>query len=222
MKRRCLSLAFKALVLMAGVVLEAVNTDPAGAYITDILVRSGEPDAVWVATNGAGAYYREHLDSEWVQVSDESQSDKLYVVAEVGTEERVIFGGERTGPPLGPNKARLTILDIVSDLRNLDRTYVLTPEGVWLAEGASGFPDSSEWTLVFDYANWQKENRKVDWPEESWRFTRFQKLTIDPHNPDRLLLGARWEGGYHESMDGRKSWQHRGIGGLFRRADGSC
>lgn len=219
MKGRFLSWAFRGLVLFAGVVLEAVDTDPAGAYITDILIRSCEPDAAWVTTNGAGAYYREHLDAEWVRVSDESQSDKLYVVAEVGPERRVVFGGERTGPPLGANKARLTVLDIVSDMRDLDCTYVLTPEGVWLARGALRYSDSSEWTLVFDYANWQKENRKVDWPEESWRFTRFQKLTIDPHNPDRLLLGARWEGGYHESIDGGKSWQHRGIGGLFRRAD---
>ena len=49
--------------------------------------------------------------------------------------------------------------------------------------------------------------------------TRFQGITINPHDPEVIAVGARWEGGFHLSRDGGRTWAHQQIGPIFRRVD---
>jgi hypothetical protein len=166
---------------------------PAGAYITEIRVDPANPDALRVTTHGGGHFYREGLDAPWQPVE--------------------------TAPVLGPEDEPVTVLGTVPHPGDPGLAFILTPDGVWRVRNLNAHEGETEWTLVFDYAAWLAANRQPDWPAGDWRFTRFQKLTIDPHAPDTLLLGARWEGGYHRSDDGGETWTHQPISGIFRRAD---
>lgn len=210
------------LLLLAGPFLPAA-APPAGAYITDIAVDPANPDALRVTTNGAGYYFREGLDAPWKPEHGDSKNRKWYAIEQTASrtcpQSSVIAGGERTGPPLGPDGERLTILDIALHPTNPDLVYFLTPGGVWKANDPSDLETGIHWKRVFDYTAWLAMHRQPDWPEGDWQFTRFQKLTIDPHATDTLLLGARWEGGYHRSDDGGKTWTHHDLSGIFRRAD---
>ena len=193
---------------------------PAGAYITDMAVDPANPDALLVTTNGAGQFYREGLEAAWQPMPPHAETGKWYAIARTaGEPSLLVTGGEKTGPPLGLEGEALTILDIAPHPDDPGRCFVLTPGGVWRMRGVHNPSDEQEWTRVFDYPAWLAANRRADWPEEAWRFTRFQKLTIDPHAPDTLLLGARWEGGYHRSDDGGETWTHHTLSGVFRRAD---
>jgi hypothetical protein len=192
---------------------------PAGAYITDILTDPAQPDAVWVATNGAGCYFRETVSSPWMSVNSATASGKWYTIAAHPQGGEPLFGGEQSGPELGPNGESLTVLDLIIATDAPHRVHVLTPSGVWQVDSVENFEDAAHWRQVFDYIDWQAHHRKADWPEGPWSFTRFQKLTRDPHAPQRLFIGARWEGGYFRSDDGGQTWSHHSISGLFRRVD---
>lgn len=193
---------------------------PAGAYITDIVVDPENPEAVWVATNGAGVYHRDGLEAAWERFETPFATKKVFALAWTpGPEARLLVGGEASGPQLGPGGVPVTILDLVPHPHHRDRVFVLTPEGVWRVDGVVKSGLRGGWKPLFSYADWQAANRRPDWPAEDWRFTRFQKLTLDPHDPETLLLGARWEGGYHRSDDGGRTWTHHCLGGIFRRAD---
>lgn len=193
---------------------------PAGAYITDIAVDPANPDALRVTTNGAGHFFREGLDAPWQSMHGNPEDRNWYAIAlTAGTPSIAITGGENTGPPVGPDGEALTILDIAPHPRDPGLLFMLTPDGVWRVRDPFDLQGEQEWTRVFDYAAWLAGNRRPDWPGDTWRFTRFQKLTIDPHAPDTLLLGARWEGGYHRSDDVGETWAHHSLSGIFRRAD---
>jgi photosystem II stability/assembly factor-like uncharacterized protein len=142
-----------------------------------------------------------------------------------GRPDRVYAGGEPTGVwvsedqgdtwrPVGP--VGLRVLDLTLDPSRPERVWVLSPEGVWRGEGE----EAGGWRLVLDYAAWQARHRRPDWPAEGpWPMIPFQKITVDPHRPDTVLVGARWEGGYHQSDDGGETWRQVSLSGLFRRAD---
>jgi hypothetical protein len=192
---------------------------PAGAYITDMLVDPADSEALWVATNGAGIYYRPSLDAPWEARPLAGPRRTLALAMGVGPSPRLLSGGEASGPPLGPDGAALTILDIAPHPADPELIFVLAPDGVWRVRGPHGLAAEQEWKRVFSYSDWLAQNRQPDWPEGDWAFTRFQKLSIDAHYPDTLLLGARWEGGFHRSDDGGQTWTHHSLGGIFRRGD---
>jgi photosystem II stability/assembly factor-like uncharacterized protein len=207
------------LFLSASSVLSATSL-PAGAYITDIALDPANPDSLWVTTNGAGRFFREGLDAPWQRMDGHADSGKWYAIAGMpGMASTVLTGGEQSGPPLGPDGQRLSILDIAAHPTDSGVAFVLTPGGVWRVSDPADMRIERHWKQVFDYARWLAANRQADWPDRDWRFTRFQKLTVDPHAPDTLLLGARWEGGYHRSDDGGRTWTHHSISGIFRRVD---
>lgn len=173
-----------------------------------------------MTTNGAGHFFRESLEAPWQPMHRDPEDRKWYAIAQTtGTPSIAVTGGEGTGPPVTPDGEALTILDIAPHPRNAALLYVLAPGGVWRVRDPLNIRGERSWTQVFDYATWLEENRRADWPDDDWRFTRFQKLTIDPHRPETLLLGARWEGGYHRSEDGGTTWTHQTLSGIFRRAD---
>lgn len=204
---------------MTALVLAAVPP-PSGAYITDIAVDPARPDSLRVTTQGAGHFFREDLEAPWQPRHADLEDRRWYAVARIGGgPSTFLYGGEETGPPLGPEGQALTILDLVPHPADPGLLFVLTPGGVWRVRDPLNLGGEPEWTRIFDYGAWLSANRRPDWPEDSWRFTRFQKLTIDPHAPDTLLLGARWEGGYHRSDDGGETWTHHSLSGVFRRAD---
>lgn len=193
---------------------------PAGAYITDLAVEPGNPDGLYMATSGAGVFYRPDMDSAWEAVPGGHGEGRRYALAMTLDASPVLLsGGEETGLVPATGGEKVTVLDIVPHPENDGLVFILAPEGVWRVEDPFAREGKGEWTLIFDYSEWLERHRKADWPETDWTFTRFQKLTIDPHRPDTLLLGARWEGGYHRSDDGGRTWTHHWLSGIFRRAD---
>jgi hypothetical protein len=78
---------------------------------------------------------------------------------------------------------------------------------------------TGKWEFVLDYIQLTRNTGIEEEGRDWWIYTRFQKIVINPHNPDEIWLGARWEGGYHRSTDGGDTWQNHWISGIFRRVD---
>lgn len=73
--------------------------------------------------------------------------------------------------------------------------------------------------MVFDHEQFIHQYFGKNLPPHAWFYTRFQKIAVDPHDPDRIYIGARWEGGYHWSDDGGDTWHQKWLSGIFRRVD---
>lgn len=200
---------------------------PATAYISALAIESSQPETLFAATNGAGVYRRDGLQGPWLNITPKNEQKKYYSLeSHKASPGLIITGGENTGlwasRDDGGKWTRYglepdwTILDIATHPQKPSALYVLTPEGLYYSPN---FRDHWSWELVFDYSRWLAGNRRSDWPDSSWKFTRFQKITVHPKDPNIVLLGARWEGGYFQSHDAGQSWEHHQLNGLFRRVD---
>ncbi len=199
---------------------------PASAYIMKLAAHPDDDRVLFAATHGSGLYRSDNAADHWQLISPQSDV-RHYTIAVFDPADPMRFytGGRESGLWLTKDNgeswehvalADESILSLVIDLNDSDRLWALTPAGVFRSTaGATG-----EWHQIFDYARFVAENQ-VPWPNPDWavQLSRFQHLTIDPHDPSTLYLGARWEGGYHVSHDGGDTWEHRWIGPIFRRGD---
>lgn len=199
---------------------------PASAYVRSLAVHPTQADLLFAASPGGGLYRSRDGADSWQRIDPTPVSSGYHVVKlATGQPDRVFAGGEPTGVWVSDDHgetwrnwgpAGMRVLDIALDPTRPGRVWVLAPEGVWRGEGA----DAGDWKLVLEYAAWQERHRQPDWPADGpWPMISFQKITVDPHRPDTVLVGARWEGGYHQSDDGGETWRHASLSGLFRRAD---
>lgn len=220
-------LGFLFLISAAASTLCLAGSPPAGAYITALAIDPSQPDTLFAASNGAGVYRRDGLQGPWLKITPDTQLKKWYtLVLHVGNPGLILTGGEKTGLWASEDgggywtrfgaEADWTVLDIATHPEIPRAVYVLTPEGVYYNRN---YQNHWGWNRVFDYPQWLEVNRKPDWPKSGWKFTRFQKITVHPEEPDTLFLGARWEGGYFQSSNAGKTWEHRGLNGIFRRGD---
>ena len=220
------SALFLASLTTIGCAGETNEISPAGAYITAIVLPSEAPERPLIATNGAGLYGWSPEKDLWRKITPAGTGGKWYALgAHPVNPDVVLAGGEETGLWISVDGggnwnaikgAPSTVLDLAFDPDKKTRFFVLAPDGVYRVEAGTG---ANGVERLFDYLEWQEANRREDWPEGPWRFTRFQKITLDPFDPDTLLLGARWEGGFFRSPDGGQSWEHAWINGIFRRVD---
>jgi len=198
---------------------------PASAYVQSIVIDRTAPETLYLASPGAGLYRSTDGAENWTDIRPAADLHSFYaVVIDPLAPARILSGGEASGLWISPDRGEtwepaglsgISILDIAVDPTDSGRVFLLTPEGVY----STGDLSAPDWRLVFDYATFQRENRQPDWPDDSWLFTRFQKITIDPHAPRTVMVGARWEGGMHRSDDGGRSWTHQKISEIFRRVD---
>lgn len=198
---------------------------PASAYIQQIAVDHENSDIVYVATIGAGLFKSTNGGMDWIEIN-RSAGFKRYFIALVDPTDasRVYTGGENTGLWMSEDRGEtwtlvglesVTICEVSIDPTNPDRIFLVAPEGVYRNNDIR----NDAWELVFDYREFLEQRWTGSHPEQLWGFSRFQKIAVNPHNPSDIYLGARWEGGYHRSLDGGDTWEHTWISGIFRRAD---
>jgi photosystem II stability/assembly factor-like uncharacterized protein len=198
---------------------------PASAYIQSIVVDPSVSDTLYLASMSAGLYRSTDAAKTWESIHPVPNLNRVYAVAiDPTAPNHVLTGGETSGLWTSADRGEtweqaglqgISILDIAIDPAESKRVYVLAPEGVYRTDSFS----ERDWRLVFDYPLFQREHRQSDWPDNSWHLSRFQKITIDPHDPRTVMVGARWEGGFHRSDDGGNTWTHETISEIFRRAD---
>lgn len=211
--------------LIAATAAVASVPPPASAYFQKIVVDPNQPSTLYAASPGAGLYRSLDGGDSWVSISpgeDLRQFNTIVVDPEDGS--RLFTGGKESGlwysADQGETWERIglendSILDLAMDPMNPRRIFALVPNGVRRTDDVH----SGRWVSVFDYDAFLRENRVPSWPPGDWQMTRFQGLSINPHEPQVVAIGARWEGGYHLSTDGGENWSHQPVGPLFRRVD---
>lgn len=226
MMRRFLAFPLLACLALSTAVLTGEVPPPAAAYIMKLAAHPENDRTIFAATHGSGFYRSDDGGDSWQDISPDPQKRHYNIaVFDPNDPKRLFTGGRDSGLWLSedggaewqlaslPNQ---TILSLIIDPRDSHKLWALTPTGVWRTDSGPG----GEWQQVFDYPGFV-EQIDIPWPNPDWavQFTRFQHLTLNPHAPDTIYLGARWEGGYHVSRDGGDTWEHRWIGPVFRRGD---
>jgi len=221
--RRCYPLLFSLLIIFFN---NAIAGDkPAAAYIQHIAIDYSNSDILYAATIGAGLFRSENGAQQWQKINPIKESEAYYFV-KIDPENpvRIFAGGEESGVWLSENRGKswqliglqgMTVVDLAIDPANPNRVFVLASDGVYRNTDII----SQKWKQVFDYEDFVHKYISEHNLKETWRYTRFQKIAISPHDPATIFIGARWEGGYHFSEDGGDTWQHEWISGIFRRAD---
>ena len=205
---------------------------PAAAYIQEIAIDPQQPAILYVASPEAGLYQSRDGGARWTQLRPTAGRFPCNLVQlDPRDPARVFAGGPHTGLWLSPDRGRtwqsaglpgVTLLDLALDPHDPQRLFALTPEGVYRNEDL----DTDRWRLVFSYARFVDDYLRLpghahygEDDQRPWHYTRFQKLALSPHDPRVVIVGARWEGGYHRSDDGGETWRHETVSGLFRRVD---
>ena len=203
----------------------APRNSPAAAYIQQLAIDPVTPDVIYSATNGAGLFRRTADSVSWLSISPSDSVTRHYTLKiSPQNPARLITGGLESGLWLSNDRgtswqqiglAGTTIADVALDPQDSNRVFVLAPDGVYRSNDIR----TQKWQHVFDYAGFQRQFRKTTKIDRLWRFGRFQKIAVDPHNPNTVFIGARWEGGYHVSYDAGDTWAHKTISGIYRRTD---
>ena len=200
---------------------------PASAYIQKLVADPEDDSLLFAATNGSGLYRSTDAGDHWQDISP-LPALRHYNILEFDPQNRsrLFTGGRESGLWVSDDGGDTwslaalegaSILSLAIDPRDSRALHLLLPDGVY--RSTSGI--DGKWEQVFNYPHFVETQMSVPWPNSDWpiRMGRFQHLTLDPHDPDTLYLGARWEGGYHRSNDGGNTWHHESIGPLFRRGD---
>jgi photosystem II stability/assembly factor-like uncharacterized protein len=197
---------------------------PGKAYIQHLAIDPQQPQIIYAATTSAGLYKSVDRGENWQRIDNCDTTTAFHVIRiDPRNHNRLICGGRDSGVWISRNQGktwsragmdRQTICDLVFHPRNSNIVYLLARDGVYYS------PDTSrkEWKQLFDYLRFQKKH-PVPYPHQPWPYSRFQKIAVNPHHPEQIFIGGRWEGGYHRSDDGGKTWQHKWISGMFRRVD---
>lgn len=201
---------------------------PAKAYIQDIEIDNSSTNIVYAATLGQGLFKSTNYGEKWELIVDTSKYREFNVIKLFPDNfNKIITGGEKTGLLFSEDQGitwkdiglkNKTICDISIDVKNPRRVFVLTEDGIYFNNNIN----ENNWQLSFDYKNYIDTTYKIKNNFPYWYYTRFQKIAINPHNPDMILASARWEGGYYQSNDGGKTWIHKTVSGIFRRVDVIC
>jgi len=221
---------FKAFFLFFAITLFALvnlysQENPARGYIQNISIDYSEPNIVYAAVIGQGLMKSENYGESWAQICDKAYKNEFHVVkVDPKNSGRILAGGERSGLLLSTDKGKtwqsvglkdVSICDIAIDETNPKRIFVLADEGIYLNENI----DKSDWKLTFDRVEYVKKLTNSKRRMRFWDYSRFQKVAISPHNPNTIIIAARWEGGYHRSDDGGITWKHESVSGIYRRVD---
>ncbi len=218
-------LALSGLLAGAPFVFAGPVPPPASAYIQQIALDPQQPETLYVATTSSGLYRSVNGGAKWNELNTGAAVRRYYAVElDPGDNKRLFAGGQESGFWESPDSGEtwrqrglpgVTILSIAVDAGDSDRVFVLAPEGVYRNEALG----TDAWELVFDYRAFLEANWRHATPEDLWEFMRFIDVEINPHDPDDIFVGARWEGGFHRSRDGGETWQQHSLSGIFRRAD---
>ena len=219
--------------------LSAQNDNPASAYIQQLAIDPGNPNIIYAASTSAGLYKSSDKAESWQNITPDTSS-KFYVVRIApDNPNRIYTGGRNTGLWISNDKGKtweptqlagVSVLEMAITPSNPTIIFILSRDGVYRTNNIH----DGKWEKVFDYLDFQN-NVMQNMTEQqietytkmaykylgirNWGYSRFQKIAVSPHNPNFILLGGRWEGGYFQSNDGGDTWQHHWISGIFRRVD---
>ena len=213
---------------------------PAVGYTQFMAVDYSAPNIVYSATLGQGLLKSTDYGESWNLICSQADKNEFHVIkVDPKNSSRLFAGGSRSGLLLSTDKGiswkqiglkDVSICDIAIDETNPVRIFVLANEGVYSNENI----EKNEWKLSFDYIKYVAEFTKTKLPtidksdttrrgrrgnRALWSYSRFQKIAVSPHNPNTIIVAARWEGGYHRSDDGGKTWRHETLSGIYRRVD---
>ncbi len=214
---------FLFLLIHSAITLATPN--PGGVYIQHLEIDPGNPDVIYAGTMGAGLYKSVDQGRTWYPVTDTTIVKACQVVTlDPRDSSHLLMGGRATGVWESFDGGgtwthhgldSVTVCDMEMDPNNPDRLFVLGSDGVYRNNNIR----KEDWDQVLDYNARLRALWEGPEPERWWSYSRFQKLAISPHTPQTIIIGARWEGGYHRSDDGGETWSHEWISGLFRRVD---
>lgn len=219
--------------------VHAGDDKPASAYIQQLAIDPAHSGTIYAASTSAGLYKSTDHAATWRTISPDTTSRFCVVRIAPDNSSRIYAGGENTGLWISNDAGETwdsvqlpgtTICEMAITPSNPDKIFVLSKNGVYRTKNIQ----HNQWEMVFDYIQFQKnELRRLNQNllktysnlshrysrRRHWSYSRFQKIAVSPHNPDFILLGARWEGGYFRSDDGGDTWQNHWISGMFRRVD---
>ncbi len=198
---------------------------PSSAYIQALAVDPQDPQRVYAATMGAGLTISDDGGDFWRPVVDLSEHKSMTAV-ELDPQDptRIYTGGDHSGVWMSTDRGdswtfigldSANVCDIAVHPQISGWVLVLASDGVYRCKQVGAAP----WEHVFDYAVALADAMPSSGRRSYIRFSRFQKVEIDPHHPQTVLLSSRWEGGFRRSDDGGDTWIHHTLGGLFRRMD---
>ncbi|MCK5737667.1 hypothetical protein KAH55_00735, partial [bacterium] len=214
---------------------------PESAYIQQLTIDPVNPEIVYAATTSSGLY-RLTDGTYWKNITP-AETDSAYYVARLlpGNPSILFASGEKTGLWYSSDQGDtwtcaglkgISVVEMAIDPSTPYRAFALTRDAIQhTQDGGYNVSDrysgvyrtedyrTAEWQHVLNYAKLTKETGLHYEGGDTWIYTRFQKIVINPHNPQEIWLGARWEGGYHRSTDGGDTWQNHWISGIFRRVD---
>ena len=198
---------------------------PAAAYIQHIAIDYSNPDILYAATADTGLFRSFNAAARWEKINPTPKCSQYYVIEiDPVNPARIYAGGNESGIWVSPDRGNswrcaglegMSIADMAIDPAAPSRIFVLAENGVYRNTNIENAP----WQLVFDYLQFQQGIIVKNALNSPWRYSRFQKIAVNPHDPAVVYIGARWEGGYHLSTDGGDTWRHEWISGIFRRAD---
>lgn len=198
---------------------------PTTAYIQCLAVDPKNPQRIYAAAMGDGFYVTENGGERWRPMALHIHGKSAQVIEiDPRDSNRLFAGGERSGVWMSTDEGlhwqsigldTVSVCDIALHPQEPNCVMILADDGVYRCRNILFTP----WEHVFDYpsfiAKWNTANNST----MVWSYSRFQKIEIDPHHTQTIMIGARWEGGYHRSDDGGDTWQHLDLGGIVRRVD---
>jgi photosystem II stability/assembly factor-like uncharacterized protein len=199
---------------------------PATGYIQHMTVDYSEPNIVYSATIGQGLLKSTDYGESWNLICDKASKNEFHVIkVDPKNPSILLAGGSQSGILLSIDKGATwkqiglkeeSICDISIDETNPKRVFVLTDKGVFYN---NNIDNPADWVLSFNYVKYVNELTNTNRKRPQWGYSRFQKIAINPHNPNTIIVAARWEGGFHRSDDGGKTWKHESVSGIYRRVD---